>query len=255
MVVEKMVDVGGYEICARVLGSGPTVVLDGGGAGQGLGTWGSVPERVADFATVVTYDRAGVGRSGGTQARSVAEQADVLRRMVRGLELRLPAVFVGWSYGGLVTQVYAARHPDDVAGLIFVDPTAAGTPPGSALVRRLSFDVTAWLLRARAALGGRNARAARELAVTLGGMQDAMAEAKSTREEYGLPPAPIRVIAAGTRPRMPRAQLEHLTADHEDLAGRSPQGRVLVAEHASHQVPYEQPETIVETVREILGRV
>ncbi|WP_016697595.1 alpha/beta fold hydrolase [Actinoalloteichus spitiensis] len=252
MMVDRRVDVGGHELHARVQGSGPTVVLDGGGAGQGLGTWGRVPEGLAGVATVVTYDRAGVGRSGGPQTGSVVDMADDLRRLLRALDLDLPVVLVGWSYGGLVTQVYAARHPDDVAGLVLVDPTAAGTPPGSALVRRLSFGLAPWLLRARAVLGGRNARPLRELAVTLRGMPEAMAETARMREEHGLPPVPVRVISAGRRPRMPRAQLEHLTADHEAVAALSPRGRVLVAERASHQVPYDQPELIVEAVGEVL---
>lgn len=104
---------------------------------------------MAERAIVVTYDRAGVGRSGGSQARTVTEMTDDLHRLLRALHLELPAVFVGWSYGGLVTQSYATRYPSDVAGLVFVDPTASGTPPGSALVRDLSF-----LLAPRLRTGG-----------------------------------------------------------------------------------------------------
>lgn len=249
-----MVDVGDHVLCARVRGEGPTVVLDCGGSGQGVGAWGEELEgALAERATVVTYDRAGVGRSGGEQARTVVEMADDLGRLLRALRLELPAVFVGWSYGGLVTQVYAARHPGDVAGLVFVDPTVSGTPPGSALVRDLSFLLAPRLLRLRAMFGGASARALRELAVTLGGMRDAMLEAGRARQEDGWPPVPIQVITAGRRPRMPKAHLEHLNADHRALAGRSPDGRVMVAERAGHQIPVEQPEIIVQAVDEVLG--
>ncbi|MFC4561347.1 alpha/beta fold hydrolase [Nocardiopsis mangrovi] len=248
------VDMGDHVLCVRILGAGPTVVLDGGGSGQGVGAWGGELERsLAERATVVTYDRAGVGRSGGAQAATVTEMADGLHRLLRALPLELPAVFLGWSYGGLVTQVYAARYPEDVSGLVFVDPTAAGTPPGSALVRRLSFRAVPWLLRLRAAFGGRNAPALRELATTLAGMPEAMAETARVRRETGLPSVPIRVVAAGRRPRMPRAQLDHLTTDHRALAAQSPWGRVAVAERAGHQIPYEQPEAIVRALDDVLG--
>ncbi|TDD18301.1 alpha/beta fold hydrolase [Nonomuraea diastatica] len=91
-----------------------------------MGGWGEELERaLAERATAVTCDRAGVGRSGGSQARTIAEMAEDLRRLLRALHLELPAAFVGWSYGGLVTQLYAARHPHDVAGLVFVDPSPA----------------------------------------------------------------------------------------------------------------------------------
>ncbi|MER5645474.1 hypothetical protein [Streptosporangium sp. NPDC002524] len=109
------------------------------------------------------------------------------------------------------------------------------------------------LLRLRAMFGGAAARSLRELAVTLTGMQDAMREAAQARQENGLPSVPVRVITAGRRPWMPKAHLEHLTADHRALAGRSSNGKVMVAERASHQIPYEQPEIIVQAVDEVLG--
>jgi pimeloyl-ACP methyl ester carboxylesterase len=252
--VPTTVDVGDHALYAQVRGRGPTVVLDCGGSGQGVGAWGEELEAaLAERATVVTYDRAGVGRSGGSQAGTVTEMADDLHRLLRALRVEVPAVFVGWSYGGLVTQVYAARHPGDVAGLVFVDPTATGTPPGSALVRGLSFRLVPWLLRLRASSGGRNARPLRELAVTLTGMRQAMRDTAEARRTPGLPAVPIRVITAGRRPRMPKAHLEHLTADHRDLAARSPYGQVMVAERAGHQIPFEQPEIIVQAVDEVLG--
>ncbi|MGW8526947.1 MULTISPECIES: alpha/beta fold hydrolase [Nocardiopsidaceae] len=247
------VDVGGHALCARIVGEGPTVVLESGGSGQGVGTWGrDLERRLAERATVVTYDRAGVGRSGGTQAATVTEAADGLHRLVHALGLELPAVFLGWSYGGLVTQVHAARHPEDVSGLVFVDPTAAGTPPGSGPVRRLSFGAVSRLLRLRAAFGGRNAQELRELATILAGMPQAMEETARVRREVGLPPVPVRVVTAGRRPRMPRAHLEHLNADHLALAAQSPQGRVVVAERAGHQIPYEQPEAVLQALDEVL---
>jgi len=248
------VDVGEYALYVRISGAGPTVVLEAGGSGQGVGAWGEELERaLAERATVVTYDRAGVGRSGGTQAVTVTEMADGLHRLVHALDLELPAVFLGWSYGGLVTQVHAARHPEDVSGLVFVDPTAAGTPPGSALVRRLSFGVVSRLLRLRAVFGGPNAQALRELATTLAGMPGAMEETARVRRESGLPPVPVRVVTAGRRPRMPRAHLEHLNADHRALVAQSPQGREVVAERAGHQIPYEEPEAIARAIDEVLG--
>ncbi|WP_052407725.1 alpha/beta fold hydrolase [Allokutzneria albata] len=119
-----LVDVRGRSLFARVRGKGPAVVLDCGGAGAGVdGGWGPDLEGLlAAGCTVLTYDRAGSGRSGGEPPGTVAEMADDLGELVRRLEIGMPAVFVGWSFGALVTQVYAARHPEDVAGLVFVDP-------------------------------------------------------------------------------------------------------------------------------------
>ena len=38
-----------------------------------------------------------------------------------------PLILVGHSNGGLRTVLYAATYPDDVAGLVLVDPTPIAT--------------------------------------------------------------------------------------------------------------------------------
>ncbi|MCD2114937.1 alpha/beta hydrolase [Rhodococcus rhodochrous] len=251
----RMIEVGEHLLRVQVRGTGPTVVLDCGGSGAGIGSWGGELEAaLAERATVVTYDRAGVGGSSGTQASSVTEMADSLHRLVAALDVERPAVFVGWSYGGLVTQMYAMRHPADVAGLVFVDPTATQEPPGSPVFRRVSFALTPHLLRMSALFARRNARSLRELAVTLQGMPGAIQEVAATRKQARFPEVPLRVVTAGKRPRMPAAQLEHLEADHLALAQQSPDGQILVAQHAGHQIPFDQPTAIVEAVDAVLGR-
>ncbi|PZG04395.1 alpha/beta fold hydrolase [Nonomuraea aridisoli] len=253
----RLVPVGERKLCVRVRGDGPTLVLDCGGAGQGTDdAWGSELEgRLAGSATLVTYDRAGVGRSGGPAAESVAEMADDLHRLLHGLGVPLPAVFAGWSFGALVVQVLAVRHPGDVAGLVFVDPTVSGQPPGSALVRTVSFALAVRLLRLRALLPTAGAWQFRELAALLAGLPRHMREVEAALETGGFPPVPLRVITACRRPRMPRAQLAYLENGHRALAARSPRGRLLVAGRATHQIPHDQPEIVVEAVEDVLDHL
>ncbi|MFI7613517.1 alpha/beta fold hydrolase [Nonomuraea terrae] len=250
----RLIPVGERKLCVRMRGDGPTLVLDCGGAGQGTDdAWGSGLEgRLAGLTTLVTYDRAGVGRSGGPAAESVAEMADDLHHLLHGLGVPLPAVFAGWSFGALVVQVLALRHPHDVAGLVFVDPTVSGEPPGSAVVRTVSFAVAVRLLRLRALLPTANARQFRELAGLLAGLPRHMREVQTALEAGTFPPVPLRVITAGVRPRMPRAQLAYLETGHRALAARSPHGRSLIAGHATHQIPHDQPDIVVKAVQDVL---
>ncbi|MEU6720505.1 alpha/beta hydrolase [Nonomuraea sp. NPDC046802] len=252
-----LVDIDERKLCAQVRGRGPTLVLDCGGAGQGVGgAWGSeLEDDLAELATLVTYDRAGAGRSDGPQGRTVADMTDDLHRLLRGLDVPLPAVFAGWSYGGLVIQLYALRYPDDVAGLVFVDPTVSQTPPGSPVVRTLSFFLASRLLRLRALVPTKSSRQIRELAGTLSAMPRHMREVADGFDDSTLPPVPVRVITAGKRPRMPEAQLAHLNSNHQALAAQTPGGRLVVAEHATHQIPHDQPEIIVQAVEDILRRL
>ncbi|WP_168200501.1 alpha/beta fold hydrolase [Allokutzneria sp. NRRL B-24872] len=237
----------GRTLSARVRGAGPAVVLDCGGAGAGVdGGWGpDLEELLARSCTVVSYDRAGSGRSGGEARSTVAAMADDLRELVRELGISTPAVFVGWSFGALVTQVYAAQHPEDVVGLVFVDPTPTGERPGSKVMQRAGFEVTPLLLRM-------NART-RELGRALRHMRENIAEATETVERDGLPAVPLRVLGASVRPRLPKAQAEFQDRSLRELAARSPLGEFVLVDGASHNIPWERPESVVDAVRSVLA--
>ena len=45
-----------------------------------------------------------------------------LHALLTAAEVPPPYVLVGHSFGGLTIRAYAASHPEDVAGLVFVDP-------------------------------------------------------------------------------------------------------------------------------------
>jgi pimeloyl-ACP methyl ester carboxylesterase len=81
-----------------------------------------VQPRVAQFARVCAYDRAGDGWSDlGPHPRTMRQQAYELHALLgRGGE-RPPYVLVGHSYGAVVVQLYAATYPADVAGMVLVD--------------------------------------------------------------------------------------------------------------------------------------
>jgi pimeloyl-ACP methyl ester carboxylesterase len=100
----------------------PSVVLEAGIAASSL-SWSHVQPRVAAFARTYSYDRAGLAWSDPC-ARPVtaASCADDLHRLLEAAEVKGPYVLVGHSYGAFVLQVYASRHPDNVAGLVLVDP-------------------------------------------------------------------------------------------------------------------------------------
>jgi pimeloyl-ACP methyl ester carboxylesterase len=121
------VRVDGRLVRTRLLGaSGPSVVLISG-LGDRMTTWDSVQPAVATFARVLAYDRAGIGRSEpGPAPRTVSRMADELHALLPHTGLDAPYVIVGHSLGGFVAQLYAARYPGDVAGIVLVDPSLPG---------------------------------------------------------------------------------------------------------------------------------
>jgi pimeloyl-ACP methyl ester carboxylesterase len=75
---------------------------------------------------VCTYDRAQVGKSDRVGTHTIEDSvADLHALIADGIDAG-PVILAGYSYGGLITRLLAARHPDDVAALVLVDSTPVG---------------------------------------------------------------------------------------------------------------------------------
>jgi pimeloyl-ACP methyl ester carboxylesterase len=108
------------------VGSGePAVVLEAG-SGNSMVTWRFVQAEIASFTRVCAYDRAGLGFSDAAERPSdVANMADDLSRLVAAAGIPKPFVLVGHSLGGATAVLYAATHPDDLAGAVLVETAFA----------------------------------------------------------------------------------------------------------------------------------
>lgn len=103
-------------------GAPPVVFLPGGGM-FGLYYW-NAHGRVAEFTTSVLHDRLGLGWSDAVDLpRSGTQVTDDLHELLRAAAVPGPRVLVGHSLGGLHARLYAKRFPDEVAGLVLLDPT------------------------------------------------------------------------------------------------------------------------------------
>ena len=119
----RLVSLGTHRLHLHCLGAGsPTVVFDAALGGSSL-SWTFIQPAVATFTTACTYDRAGFGWSdAGPMPRTVDRIAAELHALLRAAAVPPPYVLVGHSFGGLSIRAYTGRHPEDVAGLVFVDP-------------------------------------------------------------------------------------------------------------------------------------
>jgi pimeloyl-ACP methyl ester carboxylesterase len=104
----------------------PTVLMDAG-TGGGTRDWREVQGAIARLTTACAYDRAGYGFSDApARASDAANAADDLHRLVHAAKLALPLVLVGHSNGGFYAVRYAWSYPQDVGGMVLVDPGFAG---------------------------------------------------------------------------------------------------------------------------------
>jgi pimeloyl-ACP methyl ester carboxylesterase len=118
-----LASVGRHRLHYRSSGTGtPAVVFDAGIAASSL-TWSRVQPAIAEVTRAVSYDRAGLAWSESTSIpRSMATLVSELRLLLQRADAPPPYVLVGHSFGGLVIRAFARAHPDEVAGLVFVDP-------------------------------------------------------------------------------------------------------------------------------------
>ncbi|MEQ1794791.1 MAG: alpha/beta hydrolase [Nitrospira sp.] len=118
----ELIDVGGHTLHLYCTGEGsPTVVLEAMGLGWSI-YWSTVQPEIAKVTRVCSYDRAGFGWSeSGPLPRTGRQMADELHRLLTRGGISGPYLLVGHSLGGFVARIYRQAHPGDVAGIVLVD--------------------------------------------------------------------------------------------------------------------------------------
>ena len=120
----QLVDIGGRRLAMWSSGTGEPAVLLETGLGAPAADWEAVHRGVASFTTVVHYDRANCGASDPVdKPRTARDMAEDLHALVAASGSATPLVLVGHSFGGPICLTYANNWPDEVAGVVLVDPT------------------------------------------------------------------------------------------------------------------------------------
>ncbi len=99
-----------------------TFVLDAGASGWSV-FWWRIQPRLAGAGRVCAFDRPGYGWSETTSGRhDGVSAADRLHALVREAGVATPFIYVGHSLGANFAEIYRSRYPDDVAGLVLLEP-------------------------------------------------------------------------------------------------------------------------------------
>jgi len=121
----ELYDVGGHRLHLDCHGHGsPTVVL-ANGLGETSAGWARITRAVAETTRVCAYDRAGQGWSDeAVHPQDGVQAAEDLHALLAAAGEQDPYVLVGHSTGGAYAMTYAARYPDQVAGLVLLDSSS-----------------------------------------------------------------------------------------------------------------------------------
>jgi pimeloyl-ACP methyl ester carboxylesterase len=121
----RLIDLGTHRLHLLESGrGGPTILLEAGLMSTVL-SWSDLQRALSGSFRVVSYDRAGLGWSElGPMPRTADRIADELHTLLERAAILPPYVLVGHSFGGLTMPLFAARYPDEVQGMVLVDPVA-----------------------------------------------------------------------------------------------------------------------------------
>lgn len=260
VLFERMVDVGTHRLRAFVAGEGVPVVVIDGGLGVRSEEYGALQVRVAANTTVIRYDRAGYGGSeAGPVPRDSGTEADELRALLEGLGVPGPYVMVGHSLGGLNLEVFADRYPNQVAGLVLLDPPplawllGEGFPDLLDVAQRTTDE---WQDAADRGLNSSDSDERSEalflhmLASEHREMVGSSARLADEIETFA--EIPLFVIASG----VPNPQFGARAADYQrywieqsrDLASKSNQGNLILAKDSTHQLHDDATDLVVESI-------
>lgn len=119
----QLFQVGDHQMHIHCTGSGsPTVVLEAGLGETSYSMAGWIAPAVAQVTRVCVYDRAGYGWSEAASGpRDGIAVATDLHTLLAQAQEKGPYVVAGHSTGGAYVRVFAARYPEQVAGMVLLD--------------------------------------------------------------------------------------------------------------------------------------
>lgn len=283
------------ENCLHLISQGqgsPAVVLEAAIWDFSL-TWSLVQPQVAGFTRAVAYDRAGLGWSDPASGRRTGEEmlAD-LRRLLSACRIPAPYVLVGQSFSGMLARLFAYRHPDEVAGLVLVDPahedqmsrfpaqigeTFASLKAAQIeqlrgvqqMIAEQGPQAAPPLMAIPAGFPAEIAEQYRWMAVCepsrietmiaeLEALEDTQSQVRAARAA-GLGDLPLVVLSHGqpaSVPGMPEEvnrAYEHAWQEmHVEMAGMSTRGRRVIIEESGHMIHHEQPGQVAAAIRQVV---
>lgn len=262
---------------------GPTVILDAG-LGLDSSVWMRVVPGLAAITRTCAYDRAGYGRSDpGPMPRNAANRADDLSALLDATAENGPFILVSHSAAERTARLVAGTRRD-IVGLVLVDPgadlealkglgpawgaayeagqsaalgciraTAAGEmTPGNAIYVQCGSPPTVGPLASRemaAAVLSENEPdppGANAVAPTPGSLGDLPLIVLTAETNFGANEG----AAPSETPRLRQAWFEAGSV----IAASSSQGEQRLVPGASHVIQFQQPQAVIDAVRDVLDR-
>jgi pimeloyl-ACP methyl ester carboxylesterase len=272
---------GGRKMYLECHGKGSPTVVFVSGAGDRVETWSktldpskqAVLPAIAETNRVCAYDRPGTilavgeGEKDFEKSRSdPVPQPTTLQDGVADLHALLgasgergPYVVVGHSMGGAIARLYASEYPQDVSGLVLVDYT-----PYEARTALSDEQWGYW----KELLGSRSEEALalypdlerfdhqRNLEEVLGAapLKPMPLIVLSSDEPYDLTPfVDGGTLPAGIAKEFSNLLFRAILEARADLVSQASGARHITDTHSGHYIHQEQPQLVIDSIREVVG--
>ena len=235
LLTGHLINVDGHRIQLECRGVGsPTVVMDSG-LNMTMDTWGRVPDDVAGFTRVCTYNRAGLGYSdAGPKPRTSKVIVNELDALLVNAGITGPYVLVGHSVGGLNVRLYASEHPDKVVGMVLIDASdeneyqrLAALKSGAEKEKYLQHE------------GGGNFEGV-----------DLLASAEELRGSGPIHAMPLLVLTANQRQESEEARV--IRELQTELVKLVPNGKQVIAENSGHFIQLDRPFLVTDSILSVV---
>jgi pimeloyl-ACP methyl ester carboxylesterase len=245
----KNVDAGGHPLRMLISGQGsPAVVFEAGGSpvsGSPLEAWNQIQPAVSRYTTTVSYDRAGIGWSpAGPGFRDARRVAIDLHTALHNADVRPPYLLVGHSFGGPLNRVFAGMYPNEVCGMVLVDPTQE--------------EMIKWSLThdTNNADAKRQDEEWKEIMASLD-------EAHASRVPPGIPV----VLITGMGPKIfpsfigenkvqeYRENHKRWLKFHQEWVDKIPGSKHIIDENTGHDIPVMEPQIVIDAISNAIAQV
>lgn len=231
-----------------VSGAGVPTLLLFSGAGMSLQGWEPLYPDIERLGTVFAFNRFGVQGSDPPRERQTGTVVvGSLRELLQYAGLAPPYVLVAHSLGALYANLFARLHPQEVAGVAFLEGMHPADRPSLQQHEGQLAHALGRLLTLPQGLFRRNLHS--ELASL-----DEIAREIAAAGPF--PPVPLRVVTGGLTPRPESSAVPAgaKRAYQQELARLSPLGRQVIAQQSGHFPQLTEPRLVLEVLRELVAQ-
>ncbi|TBW26557.1 alpha/beta fold hydrolase [Gramella sp. KN1008] len=245
--IDTLIDVGNHKLHFKILKGAGTPILFEAGNGDDASVWKKIlkPIQESTGATIITYDRAGLGKSGiDTLAVNFQQEVIDLERALQKLGVNNELFIVSHSFGGFYSTLFANRNKERVKGAVFID------------VALPCFFTKEWSANYVSTIAEKDWKMLKEYRKGLFYVLKNLEQISGFMSDKSLPnDLPVSIIAAENLPAMVKPHEAQKWRECLKSFGCGPNRNYILASNAEHKIWADQPEIVINEISKLYNEV